>query len=170
MVDVSLGSRIRIVDRYARVFLLDVRRSCCNHSSHVSRAVEESMKCGECRGACCESICIPLFDNPTGNFLINENNRWLAAHGTLDPAKEKHTQVFDKVAPQNIMTGDRVKLEVRCTKLTDEGECSIYKERPLPCVLYEPGGPDCLATVKARRTAEDYQRIRDDRDPRTIHN
>lgn len=114
------------------------------------------MKCGECRGACCESICIPLFDNPTGNFMINENNRWLAAHGTLDPAKET--------------IGDRVKLEVRCNKLTDKGECGDYEKRPLPCVLYEPGGPDCLATVKARRTAEDYQRIRDDRDPRTIHN
>ena len=132
------------------------------------------MKCEECRGACCESICMPLFENPSGSFIINENNRWLAAHGTVEPSKEKQVQAYDKdgkpLGVQNIMIGDRVKLEVRCTKLTDGGRCSIYDSRPLPCVLYEPGGVDCLSTVKERRTAEDYKRIRDDRDPKSIHN
>jgi Fe-S-cluster containining protein len=108
------------------------------------------MKCSECRGACCEALSIPLFANPTGNFVMNENNRWLALHGKL-------------VKGQNDM--DLVKLEVACTKLTEDGRCGIYEDRPMTCVLYEPGGPDCLTVVKERRTADDYQRIRDDRDP-----
>jgi hypothetical protein len=37
------------------------------------------------------------------------------------------------------------------------------------CRVFEPGGFDCLDTVRARRTAEQYQRIRDDGDPERVH-
>ena len=107
------------------------------------------MKCEECRGACCESICLPLYSNPTGSLRVNEVNRWLAVHGTIE----------------QLNGHDHVELEVRCAKLTPAGRCGIYETRPLPCALYAPGGVDCLNTVAKRRTPADYQRIRDDDDP-----
>lgn len=112
------------------------------------------MKCEECRGACCESVLLPLYPNPTGSFQVNEINRWLALHGKIEHRFNGH---------------DHVELEVRCTQLTPAGRCACYDTRPIPCALYAPGGEDCLKTVSQRRTAADYQRIRDDSDPMYIH-
>lgn len=101
------------------------------------------MNCLECRGACCESILIPRF--PGDGFIVAENNRWLELHGTP--------------------SGTNVSLEARCTALGDDGLCTIYEDRPLPCVVYPPGEEACLATIRERRTRQDYERIRDAGDP-----
>lgn len=105
------------------------------------------MKCAECRGACCESMSIPAVHilAPTGDA-----RRWVELHATARP-------------------GHLLEFEVRCTALTPESRCGIYEHRPLVCKLYEAGGKDCLETVRARRSPEDYQRIRDEGDPLTIH-
>jgi len=65
--------------------------------------------------------------------------------------------------------GRLLEFEVRCTKLTAEGRCGIYETRPMVCKTYRAGGPECLATVRARRTAAEYERIREDGDPERIH-
>lgn len=82
--------------------------------------------------------------------MIKESNRWLELHGTK-------------------RDDGRVELECRCSKLGDDGLCTIYETRPLPCVVYPPGGEDCIDTLRVRRTPEQYQRIRDAGDPAFIH-
>lgn len=84
-------------------------------------------KCEECRGACCESFCLPAKAVPT------DAQRWLALHGTL------------------VEGGTRVEFEARCTKLTAGGRCSIYETRPVTCAIYAVGGEACLETIRRRR-------------------
>ncbi len=74
--------------------------------------------------------------------------RWLVLHGKRD--------------------GPYLSLECKCSALTAEGRCGIYADRPMVCRVYQPGGADCLKTVKARRTPEQYQEIREDGDPLTL--
>ena len=106
------------------------------------------MKCDVCRGACCESFSLPVealrgVPNP-------DAMRWVELHATK-PA------------------GD-LRFECRCTALTTEGRCGIYETRPNVCRIFTPGGLDCLETVLARRSAEDYERIREEGyDPKRIH-
>lgn len=101
------------------------------------------MKCSECRGACCESVLVPL--PPPAP----DRARWLALRGI------------------GLVAGFH-EFPVRCTALTDAGRCGIYEDRPVLCRVYEPGGADCLQTVQLRRTPDDYQRIRDVTDPPTL--
>jgi Fe-S-cluster containining protein len=75
--------------------------------------------------------------------------RWLALHATPTPGY--------------------LEFECRCTKLTADGRCGIYEDRPLVCKVFAPGGADCLDTVRRRRTPEQYLRIRDAGDPERIH-
>jgi Fe-S-cluster containining protein len=77
--------------------------------------------------------------------------RWLELHATV------------------VDYGTKLAFECRCTKLTPEGRCSIYEDRPMVCELYIAGGMSCLNTVRARRTPEQYQLIRGEDDPLTIH-
>jgi hypothetical protein len=37
------------------------------------------------------------------------------------------------------------------------------------CRTFRVGGADCLAAVRERRTAEEYQRIREQGDPEELH-
>jgi Fe-S-cluster containining protein len=85
---------------------------------------------------------------PSGDAM-----RWVALHGI------------------QIESAHRVDIEFECacTKLTAEGRCSIYDDRPLVCRDFRPGCNDCLEYVRKRRTPEDYARIRDASDPETIH-
>lgn len=109
------------------------------------------MDCQACRGACCESFIIPAADlRPPGG----DERRWLELHAT---------------AAEGFLGRRELSFECRCTALTAEGRCGIYGERPKVCRDYRPGGWDCLATVKARRTPEEYQRIRGPLDPVRIH-
>jgi Fe-S-cluster containining protein len=109
------------------------------------------VNCQACRGACCEEFTIPATDvRPPGP----DERRWLELHAT---------------SQEHILAPRELRFECRCTALTSEGRCSIYSMRPMVCVVYKAGGPDCLDTVRRRRTPEDYQRIREAGDPERIH-
>jgi Fe-S-cluster containining protein len=68
-----------------------------------------------------------------------DSSRWLSLHGTE--------------------VGDQLEFECRCTKLTPAGRCSIYETRPVVCQVYVAGGPECLATIRRRRTPEQAKQI-----------
>jgi len=110
------------------------------------------VKCEACRGACCESFSLPAIHvlAPTADA-----RRWVELH-----ASKFHV---------TLQQGRLLEFETPCTKLTPEGRCGIYETRPMVCKVYRAGGPECLATVKVRRSPEDYQRIREDGDPERIH-
>lgn len=103
------------------------------------------MDCLACGGACCETMVIPLsaIRPPSADAA-----RWLQLHG--------------------VMSGRTIEFECRCTKLTPEGRCGIYADRPQGCADFKPGSGECLRTVKARRTPEQYQLIRGEADPATL--
>lgn len=111
------------------------------------------MKCLECRGACCESFAVPVNIRPDDPV-----NVWFLLHATVGKDRTPDGRMVDVAA-----------FECRCTKLTGEGRCGIYPDRPTVCRQYEAGGNACLLTVKRRRTPEEYQRIRDESDPVMIH-
>lgn len=46
-----------------------------------------------------------------------------------------------------------------CAALSASGRCEIYEDRPHVCKVYPVGGPDCVATIKARRTPEQQAKI-----------
>jgi hypothetical protein len=105
------------------------------------------MKCDVCRGACCESFKLPPDALGLMGVLAPEDARWLTLHATPFPGY--------------------LRFECRCTKLTKEGACGIYADRPRLCRDFRAGGPDCLRTVRERRTPEEYLLIREDGDPET---
>lgn len=79
--------------------------------------------CQICRGACCESIVVPI---PSDDGGI-----WLRYHATqIGPG------LFELATP--------------CKKLC-EGRCTIHDTRPMNCRTYEVGGVDCRSTVLRRR-------------------
>jgi Fe-S-cluster containining protein len=80
--------------------------------------------CELCRGACCESIILPL----TG--LNDDGARWFRYHGRL--------------------IGDAVELAAKCEHLR-HGRCDCYDTRPEPCRQFTVGGELCVSTVKRRR-------------------
>jgi len=104
------------------------------------------VNCEACRGACCESFYIPIADV---RLPSNDARRWFELHGRASDGQ--------------------LEIEARCTALTREGRCAIYKDRPDMCWMFEPGGPDCLDTVRRRRTPDQYAVIRGPEDPPTIH-
>lgn len=81
--------------------------------------------CKLCRGACCESIVLPLPPDP-------DHAAWLLKHGSGGPWP------------------GTVALECRCRALVD-GKCSVYDSRPQVCRDYQPGSDPCRAAVIARR-------------------
>lgn len=100
------------------------------------------MDCRACGGACCETIIVPLSSD-------EDTDRWVSLHGTRLDA--------------------RVALDCRCSKLDTEGRCSIYDERPQLCRDFPVGSSACYDAVRARRSPEDYARIRDEWDPPVVH-
>lgn len=105
------------------------------------------MKCKVCRGACCETFTAEIYMHPPNR----DAQTWLELHATVKDF------------------GPKLTFECRCTKLTSEGSCSIYEDRPIICELFIRGGKECLETVRTRRTAKEYELIRDEGDPLTIH-
>ena len=88
--------------------------------------------CQICRGACCESLLVPLADKPA---LIE----FYATRGSI------------------LRVGERPVLEVeaRCRHLgAPEGHCTIYTNRPQPCVDYAVGSALCRDTVLRRRAEQ----------------
>ena len=113
------------------------------------------MNCRECRGACCESFTAEIQMVPPHR----DSQRWLELHAT-------HIELHNRI--DQPFTGKKLTFECRCVALTSDGQCSIWETRPMVCELFIAGSKDCLKTVKARRTPEDYQRIRGEDDPPTL--
>ena len=103
------------------------------------------MDCLVCRGACCETFWLKIDDVPAPTADVG---RWVLLHGHPRP--------------------DAAEFDCRCLELTAEGLCRIYGGRPAVCRDARPGAADCLEAVKARRTAAQYQRIREAEDPETL--
>lgn len=99
------------------------------------------MNCEICKGACCESFELPLTLVRPGDDM----SRWLGLHATVlrDPKP----------------VGSRLSFECRCTLLTPEGLCGNYENRPDLCRNYLPGSDACIATVRRRRTPEQFEAI-----------
>ena len=112
------------------------------------------MKCDECGGACCESFEVPLTDiQPPGQDEL----RWVLLHGRNMKRAGEHGNYSSVV------------FDCRCTALQPDGKCGVYFDRPELCRAMPAGGEECLEHVKARRTPDEYARIRDDDDPERIH-
>lgn len=81
--------------------------------------------CVICRGACCETLTLHL-----RRVSSDDVWRWLGFHGEeIDGA---------------------IILPVPCGKLED-GNCTIYSQRPDCCRNMRVGGPECLRVIKHRR-------------------
>jgi Fe-S-cluster containining protein len=103
------------------------------------------MKCVICRGACCETFTTEIKMFPP----MPDATRWLELHAV------------------NI-DGEKLTFDAKCVKLTSAGRCAIWDDRPLICELYIAGGPQCLETVKTRRSPQQYQEIREEGDPQWL--
>ena len=80
--------------------------------------------CDLCRGACCESIALPI------RYEDADAQRWLAYHGTETPGG--------------------IMMDCKCSKLKN-GKCSIYQTRPEVCRVFEVGSVGCLDAIRRRR-------------------
>lgn len=101
------------------------------------------MDCAICKGACCESITLNV------QMGSSDMQRFLELRTKPMPVDGAFHRNF----------------ECRCTALTAEGRCGIYAARPRICREFEPGGVGCLATVRERRTPEQYAAIAGPDDP-----
>lgn len=121
------------------------------------------MKCLTCQGACCESFSLPFHaaQLQAGDPVSQDINVFIALHA------EAGTDLVEAIAnhEESADLDDRLEFSCACKALTEEGACAIYDNRPMVCRTYQAGGPDCLATVKERRTREQYEAIRDEDDP-----
>lgn len=104
------------------------------------------MNCAICRGACCESVTLG-FDM---DALPLDTRRWVLLH-------------------VEGVNGQQMTFPSPCKELTAEGRCGIYDDRPTLCQVFAVGGPECLTTVKVRRTPTEYALIRDAGDPERLH-
>lgn len=106
------------------------------------------MNCLVCRGACCEEIFIRPEDFSVPNLAVWE--WWMIR------TKEIEGQFV---------------IESRCPVLSECGLCEVHgtSRQPSLCQEMRAGGPECISAVKRRRTALEYQKIRDDGDPSEIH-
>lgn len=94
-------------------------------------------RCVRCGGACCESITLDL--STTNNDFL----RFLEL-------RSKPQKKADGTVARNF--------EVPCYALIG-GRCGIYNHRPQMCRDFEPGGVHCVATVTARRSADEAAAI-----------
>lgn len=94
--------------------------------------------CAICRGACCETVVIPL---PEPRHMTRGMWELLMLRGDLTPG------------------GGGVRLDAPCRHLTRAGKCGIHDDRPQVCRDYKVGGPACRAAVRDRRPPAVVERI-----------
>lgn len=93
--------------------------------------------CARCGGACCESITLDL--STTNNDFL----RFIELR-SLPQKKADGTVARNFAVPCSALVG---------------GRCGIYDARPQLCRDFEPGGPLCITTVLARRSAAEVVAI-----------
>lgn len=87
--------------------------------------------CDLCRGACCETLVLPLPRSATKG-----ERKWLELRGRRE----------------EIAKSDVVRVPCRCLVLSSTtGRCMIYDDRPQPCRDFPVGGEQCRAAVASLR-------------------
>jgi len=87
-----------------------------------------SKACELCKGACCESILLPISPAPT-------STEFYAARGS----------VF------MIATSTFAEVPARCPHLSQSGKCKTYDNRPVACSRFTVGSVMCLTAIERRR-------------------
>lgn len=85
--------------------------------------------CSICKGACCESLELPVH---------------LFSHDVVDFLRIRGVE-------QGVLPTSRIEIESRCPSLTNVGQCACHDTRPKVCKNYDVGGFYCRATVLRRR-------------------
>ena len=104
-------------------------------------------KCVGCGGRCCEYLLIPTFFSGGSRIPVTEYDfeicRWILLRGL--PLNVK----------PNLWS---VRVQQKCTKVSDDGLCTIHETKPLPCKNFNPD-PWCPKDGPERgmwlRTVED---------------
>ena len=84
--------------------------------------------CELCKGACCESILIPIDASPT-------TTEFYSARG----------EVFQ------IVGRTYAELPALCTHLSGSGKCKTYANRPVACSRFAVGSTMCVTAIQRRR-------------------
>jgi Fe-S-cluster containining protein len=87
--------------------------------------------CELCKGACCESIVLPINASPT-------TTEFYAARG----------EVF------MIAGSTYAEVPARCPHLSQSGKCKTYSNRPVACSRFTVGSTMCLTAIERRRPAQ----------------
>ncbi len=87
-----------------------------------------SKACELCKGACCESILLPISPAPT-------STEFYAARGS----------VF------HIAGSTFAEVPARCPHLSGSGKCKTYASRPVACSRFTVGSVMCLTAIERRR-------------------
>jgi hypothetical protein len=87
-----------------------------------------SKACELCKGACCESILIPIDASPT-------TTEFYAARG----------EVFQ------IVGRTFAELPSRCPHPSGSGKCKTYANRPVACSRFAVGSTMCVTAIQRRR-------------------
>jgi len=88
-----------------------------------------SKACELCKGACCESILLPIDASPT-------TTEFYAARGSV-------FQIVGRTFAE---------VPARCPHLSGSGKCKTYANRPVACSRFAVGSTMCLTAVQRRRT------------------
>ena len=87
-----------------------------------------SEACKLCKGACCESVMLPIDRNPMTAEFYRARGKVFYIHG----------QPYAEVAS-------------RCPSLSGTGKCKCYTSRPVACIRFVVGSTMCQAAVERRR-------------------
>ena len=98
--------------------------------------------CEVCRGACCESLYVPVVRDKDARDFYNTRG-----------------SVFTIIGQPH----DIAEIETRCRHLDACGKCSVHDAKPAPCTAFEVGCKECRLAIKRRRTekADDILRLID---------
>lgn len=88
-----------------------------------------TVSCDKCNALCCKYFCFEI-DEPD-DYDEFENVRWYLCHEGVSVHVDEDGDWYIQIANT-------------CTKLTSDGRCAIYEDRPLICRSYS--GANCEAT------------------------
>lgn len=87
--------------------------------------------CELCKGACCESILIPIDPSPLTTEFYEARGSVFEIHG--QPYAE---------------------LPARCPYLSNLGKCMTYAQRPVACSRFVVGSAMCVQAIRRRRPTQ----------------
>jgi len=87
-----------------------------------------SKACELCKGACCESILLPIDASPTTTEFYDARGSVFQLHGF-----------------------QYAELPARCPYLSKAGKCMTYSQRPVACSRFVVGSTMCVTAIKRRR-------------------